>query len=39
MGLYCLPKLQEKVVPVATANIMALQAVPKQKQNINIPNT
>jgi hypothetical protein len=35
-GLYCQPKLQEIVVPVATANIMAPHAVPNQNQNQNI---
>ncbi len=28
---YCLPRLQEIVVPVAMSNIMAPHAVPKQK--------
>ncbi len=31
-GLYCLPRLQEMVVPVATANIMSPHDVPKQEQ-------
>jgi len=35
--LYSLPRLQEIVVLVAYANIMAPHAVPKQKQNPNIP--
>jgi hypothetical protein len=35
--LYYLPRLQVIVVPVATANIMAIHAAPKQNQNKNIP--
>jgi len=33
-GLYCLPELQEIVVLVAAASIMAPNAVPKQKKII-----
>jgi hypothetical protein len=35
-GPYCLPRLLELVVPVATENIMAPHAVPKIKQKKNI---
>jgi len=31
--LHSLPRLQEIVVPVATANMMALHVVPKQKSS------
>jgi hypothetical protein len=34
-GSYHLPRLQEIVVPVVTANIMAPHAVPKQKLKQN----
>jgi hypothetical protein len=33
---HCLPRLQEIVVPVATANMMSQHAVPKQNLNKNI---
>jgi hypothetical protein len=36
-GPYYLSRLQEIGVSMATANIMAPHAVPKQKQNKNIP--
>jgi hypothetical protein len=34
---YHLPRLQEIVVPVATADSMVLHAVPKENKNKNIP--
>jgi len=36
IGLYCLPRMQEIVVTVATANIMGPHAVLKQSKNRNI---
>jgi hypothetical protein len=30
-GMYCLPRLQEIVVPVVIANIMAVHDIPKPK--------
>ncbi len=36
-GPYCLPKLHEMVLPEATTNITAPNAVPKQNENKNIP--
>ncbi len=36
---YCLPRLQEIVVLVATANIMAPHATPEQKSKLNFPMT
>jgi hypothetical protein len=36
-GLYCLLRLQEIVVQMGTANIMAPHSVPKKNQDKNIP--